>query len=336
MDNITDLTIVVPCYNEEKVLPEFVSRTISVIQNLKKSFEMILINDGSKDSTGEVARSLADKHPEIKVINFSRNFGHQSAVTAGIDHAKGRAVILIDADLQDPPEVITEMVQKWHEGYDVVYGQRQTREGETRFKLLTAKFFYQCLQFLTDKSIPKDTGDFRLMDRKVVDEIKNMREKHRFIRGMVSWVGFRQTPVLYDRKPRFAGKTNYPLKKMLMFSLDAILSFSILPLRLITFLGMVIVVVALFFSSLIFIVRMSQPDYFIPGFSATTLLILFFGGIQLFAIGVVGEYLGRIYEEIKRRPLYIISDSYKTNSKPQSPPLSLKSEQDRYDAYTRR
>ena len=321
MDNITDLTIVVPCYNEEKVLPEFVSRTISVIQNLKKSFEMILINDGSKDSTGEVARSLADKHPEIKVINFSRNFGHQSAVTAGIDHAKGRAVILIDADLQDPPEVITEMVQKWHEGYDVVYGQRQTREGETRFKLLTAKFFYQCLQFLTDKSIPKDTGDFRLMDRKVVDEIKNMREKHRFIRGMVSWVGFRQIPVLYDRKPRFAGKTNYPLKKMLMFSLDAILSFSILPLRLITFLGMVIVVVALFFSSLIFIVRMSQPDYFIPGFSATTLLILFFGGIQLFAIGVVGEYLGRIYEEIKRRPLYIISDSYKTNSKPQSPPF---------------
>ena len=321
MDNITDLTIVVPCYNEEKVLPEFVSRTISVIQNLKKSFEMILINDGSKDSTGEVARSLADKHPEIKVINFSRNFGHQSAVTAGIDHAKGRAVILIDADLQDPPEVITEMVQKWHEGYDVVYGQRQTREGETRFKLLTAKFFYQCLRFLTDKSIPKDTGDFRLMDRKVVDEIKNMREKHRFIRGMVSWVGFRQTPVLYDRKPRFAGKTNYPLKKMLMFSLDAILSFSILPLRLITFLGMVIVVVALFFSSLIFIVRMSQPDYFIPGFSATTLLILFFGGIQLFAIGVVGEYLGRIYEEIKRRPLYIISDSYKTNSKPQSPPF---------------
>lgn len=321
MDNITDLTIVVPCYNEEKVLPEFVSRSISVIKNLKKSFEMILINDGSKDSTGEVARSLADKHPEIKVINFSRNFGHQSAVTAGIDHAKGRAVILIDADLQDPPEVITEMVQKWHEGYDVVYGQRQTREGETRFKLLTAKFFYQCLQFLTDKSIPKDTGDFRLMDRKVVDEIKNMREKHRFIRGMVSWVGFRQIPVLYDRKPRFAGKTNYPLKKMLMFSLDAILSFSILPLRLITFLGMLIVVVALFFSSLIFIVRISQPDYFIPGFSATTLLILFFGGIQLFAIGVVGEYLGRIYEEIKRRPLYIISDSYKTNSKPQSPPF---------------
>ncbi|GAI93666.1 unnamed protein product, partial [marine sediment metagenome] len=162
---------------------------------------------------------------------------------------------------------------------------------------------------------PKDTGDFRLMDRKVVDEIKNMREKHRFIRGMVSWVGFRQIPVLYERKPRFAGKTNYPLKKMLMFSLDAILSFSILPLRLITLLGMVIVVVALFFSSLIFIVRMSQPDYFIPGFSATTLILLFFGGIQLFAIGVVGEYLGRIYEEIKRRPLYIISDSYKTNSK---------------------
>lgn len=335
MDNITDLTIVVPCYNEEKVLPEFVSRSISVIKNLKKSFEMILINDGSKDSTLEVARSLADKHPEIKVINFSRNFGHQSAVTAGIDHAKGRAVILIDADLQDPPEVITEMVQKWHEGYDVVYGQRRTREGETRFKLLTAKFFYQCLRFLTDKRIPKDTGDFRLMDRKVVDEIKNMREKHRFIRGMVSWVGFRQIPVLYDRKPRFAGKTNYPLKKMLMFSLDAILSFSILPLRLITFLGIVIVLIALFFSSLIFIVRISQPDYFIPGFSATTLLLLFFGGIQLFAIGVVGEYLGRIYEEIKRRPLYIISDSYKTNSKSQSPPF-LESEQDRYDAYTRR
>ena len=312
MKKLIDLSIIAPCYNEEDVLPEFVSRTISVIKNLEKSFEIILVNDGSEDSTLEVAISLANEHPEIKVIDFSRNFGHQAAVTAGIDHAEGKAVILIDVDLQDPPEVITKMVQKWQDGYEVIYGKRRKREGETKFKIFTAKIFYRILRSMTDKNIPADTGDFRLMDRKVVNEIKNMREKHRFIRGMVSWVGFKQIPVLYDRKKRFAGKTNYPLKKMMNFSIDALVSFSIIPLRLITLFGVIIIIVTVSLSVLILIVRLFQPEYFIPGFSVTTLLILLFGGFQLFAIGIIGEYLGRIYEEIKHRPLYIIKSTYKT------------------------
>jgi dolichol-phosphate mannosyltransferase len=313
-----EISIVAPCYNEEEVLPEFVSRTISVIKCLNRPFEIILVNDGSKDSTLEIAISLAKKHPEIKVINFSRNFGHQAAVTAGIDYAEGKAVILIDADLQDPPEVINEMVQKWHEGYEVVYAQRRTREGETKFKLFTAKLFYRLFSLMTDKSVPENTGDFRLMDRKVVEEIKNMREKHRFIRGMVSWVGFKQIPVLYDRNARFAGETSYPFKKMLRFSLDAIISFSTIPLRFITLLGIFTIVVTVLFSAIILIIRIFQPEYFIPGFSVTTLLLLLFGGFQLFAIGIIGEYIGRIFEEIKNRPLYIIKDIYQTNLQKQN------------------
>lgn len=313
MNNLIDISVIAPCYNEEEVLPEFIGRTISVMIDLKKTFEIILINDGSKDGTIDVAISLADKHSEIKIIDFSRNFGHQAAVTAGIDYAKGKAVILIDADLQDPPEVITEMIQKWHDGYDVVYGQRRDRDGESRFKLFTAKLFYRVFRLMTDKSIPKDTGDFRLMDRKVVDEIKNMRESHRFIRGMVSWVGFKQIPVFYDRKSRFAGETGYPFRRMIKFSLDAIMSFSTIPLRFITLLGVFTIVTTIFLSALILIIRIFQSEYFIPGFSVTTLLLLLFGGFQLFAIGIIGEYIGRIFEEIKNRPLYIIKDIYQTN-----------------------
>ena len=313
MKDLIDISIVVPCYNEEGVIPEFVKRTIKVIRKLKKSFEIIIVNDGSNDSTLEVASSLADIHSEIKVVNLSRNFGHQLAVTAGIDQANGKAVVLIDADLQDPPEIITEMVQKWQDGYEVIYGKRRKREGETKFKLITAKMFYRLLRMMTDTDIPEDTGDFRLMDRKVVNEIKNMRETHRFIRGMVSWVGFKQTHVFYDRKERFAGETSYPLKKMLFFALDAIVSFSTIPLRLITLTGIIVVIATVSLSILILIVRLFRPEYFIPGFSATTLLILLFGGIQIFTIGVIGEYLGRIYEEIKKRPLYIIKSIY--NSK---------------------
>jgi glycosyltransferase involved in cell wall biosynthesis len=301
-----EFSVVAPCYNEEKGLPEFVLRTTAVLDKLGMTYELILVDDGSRDQTLATAISLKQKYPCIKVVGLARNFGHQAAVTAGMDLAEGKAVVLIDADLQDPPEVILEMVPKWREGFDVVYAQRRQREGESQFKLLTAKIFYRLLRKMTDANIPVDTGDFRLMDRNVVDAIKNMREKHRFIRGMVSWVGFKQTPVLYDRKSRHAGETNYPLKKMVLFAMDAITSFSIIPLRLVTILGLIMMSITAALGLLVIAVRLLLPTYFIPGFGMIVLLILFFGGLQLFALGVIGEYVGRIYEEIKRRPLYLI------------------------------
>lgn len=306
-----DVSVVAPCRNEADNLAEFLTRVASVLEGKGVTYEVIIVDDGSTDDTYARATELAGLHPSTTVIRLSRNFGHQAAVTAGIDHADGHAVVLIDADLQDPPEVIGSMIDRWREGYQVVYGQRRSREGETLFKVATATWFYRLLSALTDRSIPADTGDFRLMDRSVVDALRTMREKHRFIRGMVSWVGFRQTPVLYDRKPRTAGASNYPLKKMLLFALDAITSFSVVPLRLITILGFLITFATVLLSVVIVCVKLFLPTYFIPGFPVVTLLILFFGGVQLFALGILGEYLGRIYEEIKHRPLYVVRDIYK-------------------------
>jgi dolichol-phosphate mannosyltransferase len=303
-----DISVVAPCHNEAENLAEFVNRVTAVLDGKRLSYEIIVIDDGSRDATLQTAKELALRHPSLTVISFSRNFGHQAAVTAGIDHAAGKAVVLIDADLQDPPEVIAAMIEKWQEGYHVVYGQRRSREGETPFKLITARLFYRLLRLLTDRHIPVDTGDFRLMDRSVVDALKSMREKHRFIRGMVSWVGFRQTPVLYDRKPRFAGSSNYPTRKMVLFALDAITSFSAVPLRFITVFGIIIIFATILISLAIIVIKVYLPSYFIPGFPVLTLLILFFGGAQLFAVGIVGEYLGRVYEETKHRPLYIVQD----------------------------
>ena len=302
----TKVAVVAPCYNEEKGLPEFVARVTAVCSGLRCAYEIILINDGSRDHTLAVALRLAQGNPCLRVVNLFRNFGHQAAVTAGLDHADADAVVIIDSDLQDPPEVIAEMVARWRDGADVVYGQRRSREGESAFKLFTAKQFYRILSWLTDRAIPLDTGDFRLMDRKVADVLKLMRERHRFIRGMVSWVGGRQEPVPYDRKPRFAGATKYPFAKMLSFAVDAITSFSVLPLRLLTYSALVVLALTLIMSLVVFVVKVLHPGYFIPGYASIMLTMMFFGGINLLAFGIIGEYLGRMFEAVKGRPLYIV------------------------------
>lgn len=309
-ENAVEISVVASCYNEEKSLPEFVRRVNTVLLKMKLTFEIILINDGSCDRTLEVALALIRNIPQIKVLDFSRNFGHQAAITAGMDTAQGKAMIIIDADLQDPPEIIETMIAKWKEGYEVVYGKRKKREGESLPKLLTAKFFYRTLRFLTNIDIPMDTGDFRLMDRKVVEGVKGMRERHRFIRGMVSWVGFKQIAVTYDRQARFQGKTNYSYSKMFRFAFDAITSFSTMPLRIVTVLGLFILIATFLLSTVVLTTRIFVPAYFIPGFSAVVILILFFGGVILFSIGLLGEYIGRIFEEVKRRPLYIVREIY--------------------------
>ncbi len=304
------LSVVAPCYNEEAGLPEFVRRVEGVLQAIGDDYEIVLINDGSRDATLAVALRLAQENPRLRVLNFLRNFGHQAAVTAGIDAARGDAVVLIDSDLQDPPEVIADMVAKWREGVDVVYGQRRSRAGESGFKLWTAKLFYRVLSAMTDRAIPLDTGDFRLMDRRVAEVLRQMRERHRFIRGMVSWVGGRQEAVLYDRAPRFAGDTKYPLRKMISFALDAITSFSVLPLRLLTYSALAVLGLTLLMAVVVFVAKLVNPTYFIPGYASIMLTIMFFGGINLFAFGILGEYLGRMYESVKGRPLYIVESEF--------------------------
>ncbi|MBM2815876.1 MAG: glycosyl transferase family 2 [Ignavibacteria bacterium] len=310
-----EISIVAPCFNEEECIEEFIRRLSIVLLQLGVTNEIILIDDGSRDNTLNKLNQLSNEYPNLVIISFSRNFGHQPAVTAGLDNAKGKAIVLIDADLQDPPEVIIEMYKKWKTGTDVVYGQRKTRKGESWFKLLTAKLFYKLIQYMTDCDIPMNTGDFRLIDSKVAVHLNSLREKHRFIRGMVSWVGFRQDDVQYDRDPRFAGETKYPFIKMFKFSIDAITSFSILPLRLMIMAGFGTVGISVIWSIVTVIRRLIHPEIFIPGYTATVLLIVFFGGIQLMATGLIGEYIGRIYEEIKKRPLYIIDKIFRSEDK---------------------
>ena len=305
-------SIVAPCYNEAAGLRTFVQRVRAVGARLGGSCEIVLVNDGSSDDTLAIALELAAADPGIRVINLLRNFGHQAAATAGLDLATGEVVVLIDADLQDPPEVILEMAARWEAGADVAYGQRRTRLGESQLKLVSASLFYRLLRRLTKSNIPADTGDFRLMDRAIVDALGQMREHHRFIRGLVSWVGGTQVAVLYDREPRFAGETKYPLRKMISFALDAITSFSVVPLRWVTYLALLIIVLALLATVTVFVVKLTRPDYFIPGFAATMLTIIFFGGVQLLALGVIGEYLGRMYESVKSRPIYLIEGIYET------------------------
>ncbi|MBS0662178.1 MAG: glycosyltransferase family 2 protein [Verrucomicrobia bacterium] len=306
----TKLSIVAPCYNEELVLPQFVARVTAVCRQLGCDYEIVLVNDGSRDRTHAVALQLAQADPHLRVVNFFRNFGHQAAVTAGLDLAQGDAVVLIDSDLQDPPEVIVEMVARWRDGVDVAYGQRRSRAGESAFKLATAKLFYRVLSISTKNTIPRDTGDFRLMDRRVVEVLREMRERHRFIRGMVSWVGGRQEPVLYDRQARAAGRTGYPFAKMLSFAIDAVTSFSVLPLRLLTYSALVVLALTLVMSIVVFVMKLVNPGYFIPGYASIMLTIMFFGGINLLAFGIIGEYLGRMYEAVKGRPLYVIESLY--------------------------
>ncbi len=304
------LAIVAPCYNEAAGLAEFVRRVKAVCADLGCAHEIVLVNDGSRDATLEVALAEAARDPAVRVVNLLRNFGHQAAVTAGLDVADGDAVVLIDSDLQDPPEVIADMVRAWRDGADVAYGQRRKREGETAFKLFTAALFYRLLRRMTKSNIPADTGDFRLMDRRVVDVLRSMREPHRFIRGMVSWVGGRQVAVPYDRKPRFAGETKYPLRKMVAFAIDAITSFSVVPLRFVTWLALAIIAFTIFAALVVVAVKLVNPNYFIPGYPSIIITIVFFGGVQLLALGIIGEYLGRMFEAVKARPIYIVEQVY--------------------------
>ncbi|MBI1878323.1 MAG: glycosyltransferase family 2 protein [Chloroflexi bacterium] len=301
-------SIVAPCFNEEKVLPELHRRIREVLDQTGEPWELVLINDGSHDRTVEIMTELHAADPRVKFIDFARNFGHQIAVTAGLDYAQGDAVVIIDADLQDPPEVILQMIQRWQEGYDVVYAVRSDRKGESWFKEITAKIFYRLIYRITDVDIPLDTGDFRLMDRKVVEALKGMKERHRFIRGMTSWIGFRQTGVSYVRQERFAGETHYPFIKMLKFALDAITGFSYAPLQLATYLGFIIAGLSTLGVLLVIYVRLFIGDVPLYGQATTLVTVLFLGGVQLITLGIIGEYLGRIYDEVKGRPLYLVRE----------------------------
>lgn len=302
------ISVVAPVYDEEVLLPEFYRRVVSAMEPLGVPFEIVLVNDGSHDSSGAIMDELHAQDPRVKVVHFSRNFGHQIAITAGTDHAQGLSVAVIDSDLQDPPEVIVDMYHKWREGYQVIYGVRSEREGETAFKRATASMFYRLIRKITNINLPLDTGDFRLMDRRVVDAMKKMREHHRFMRGLSVWVGFKQTGVSYRRDARKAGVTKYPLRKMLRFALDAITSFSYLPLQLATYSGFAIAGLSVVAILIAIILRLTGNV--IAGQATTLVSVLFLGGIQLIFLGIIGEYLGRIYDEVKRRPLYIVAERH--------------------------
>ena len=306
------LSIVVPLYNEEGNVAPLVERILAVVGRLEgaPSYEIILVNDGSTDRTLERIRDELARREHIVMVNLSRNFGHQLAASAGMDIAAGDAVILMDGDLQDPPELIAEFVAKWREGYDVVYAVRRTRKGESPFKLFTARLFYRIIKRLTKVSIPVDTGDFRLMSRRVVDALKRSPERHRFLRGMVSWVGYNQVGITYDRDERHSGSTKYPLTKMFRFAIDGITSFSDVPLRFASYLGFISSAVAFVYALIVIAYKLFSlhPPGYTPGWASTIVAVLFLGGVQLISLGILGEYIGRIYDEVKGRPLYLIAD----------------------------
>jgi dolichol-phosphate mannosyltransferase len=307
-------SIVIPAYNEESVLAESYKRLTAVMSALETPYELIFVNDGSLDTTADILDGMAGRDNCVKALHFSRNFGHQAAISAGMDYAAGEAVVIIDADLQDPPEVIPKMIEAWRAGSEVVYGKRLSRKGETVFKKLTARMFYRVLRKVTNVDIPVDTGDFRLLDRKVVDTMKRISERNRFMRGLVAWVGFSQTPVEYVRDERFAGETKYPFRKMVKFALDGITSFSYMPLRIATTLGAALS--ALSFAYLIVIVCQALfTNTTIQGWASTVSIILISQGIIMMMLGMIGEYIGRIFDEIKGRPLYIVarSEGFDTN-----------------------
>jgi polyisoprenyl-phosphate glycosyltransferase len=309
VDQRPTFSVVVPIWNETEVIPELYRRVVQIMDSTGASWELVCINDGSSDNSLELLLDLHRQDPRVKVIDFSRNFGHQIAITAGADFADGDAVIVMDADLQDPPDVILRMIEKWREGYEVVYAVRSKRKGETKFKLWTASLFYRILQKITDIYIPLDAGDFRLMDRRVVLAMRKMRERHRFMRGLSSWVGFRQIGVEYERAERFAGDTKYPLRRMLRLAGNAITSFSYLPLQLATYVGFGLAFLSLLAIVITIILRLSGNVFFL-GQATTLVSVLFLGGVQLIFLGIIGEYLGRIYDEVKHRPLYLVSHAY--------------------------
>ena len=301
-------TIIAPVYNEIDCLDTLYQRICEVMAQTGELWELILVDDGSTDGSTEKIRQLEENDKRIRKVIFARNFGHQIAVTAGLDYSRGDAVVIIDADLQDPPELFLQMIEKWREGYQVVYAQRSEREGETWFKRMTASIFYRTIYRITDVNIPLDTGDFRLLDRKVVDVMNSMRERHRFLRGMSAWVGFKSIGVPYKRAARYAGSTKYPFKKMLKLALTAVTSFSYVPLQIAMWLGFISAGISIIAIPVVIILRLIGSQFFF-GQATTLIAVLFLGGVQLVSLGILGEYVGRIYDEVKGRPLYIVSEA---------------------------
>jgi dolichol-phosphate mannosyltransferase len=301
-------SVVAPVFNEIELVEEFHRRVTGVMDGLGQAWELILVDDGSTDGSTERILALADRDPHVRPVLFSRNFGHQLAITAGTDYSRGQAVVILDADLQDPPEVIPEMVAKWREGYEVVYGIRAVREGESWFKKATASLFYRLISRITDIRIPLDAGDFRLLDRQVVEVLRGMRERHRFPRGLAAWVGFRQVGISYRRAARSVGETKYPFRKMFRLALNAITSFSYVPLQIATFIGFFSAGVSILAIPVVIALRLLGQEAFL-GQATTLIAVLFLGGVQLISLGILGEYVGRLYDEAKARPLYIVRQS---------------------------
>jgi glycosyltransferase involved in cell wall biosynthesis len=302
-------SIVAPIYNEEGNILRLHQRVRDVMDTLGESWELILVDDGSRDASFAEMHTVASDDGRVKLIHFARNFGHQIAVTAGIDYAQGHAVVLIDADLQDPPEVIPEMIERWKAGYEVVYGVRAERKGETKFKLWTAKLFYRVIYRITDVNIPLDTGDFRLMDERVVNVLRAMREHNRFIRGMTSWIGYKQTGVQYIREAREIGETKYPVRKMIRFAWDAVTGFSYFPLQIMIYVSLVLGILGVLTIPIIAILRVFVGPDFFGGQTTTIVLLLLIGSFQLFFLFVLGQYVARIYDEVRGRPLYVVSST---------------------------
>ena len=301
-------SLIIPIYNEEETIPELYRRVSAVMDSLDDSVELILINDGSRDRSLNLMRELQERDARVCYISFARNFGHQAAVTAGLNFARGQVIVVLDADLQDPPELIPKMIESWQAGYHVVYAQRTKRKKESWFKRLTAYVFYRLLRQLADVDIPADTGDFCLMDRQVVDLLNSMPERNRYIRGLRAWIGFRQTAVKFERDPRFAGEVKYTFKKSLALAINSLVSFSKIPLRLSTYLGLFSALIALLMALLVLYWRLQQPDSPVTGLATILIAVFFLGSVQLIGIGILGEYIGRIYEEVKGRPAYTIAE----------------------------
>ncbi|MBN1202764.1 MAG: glycosyltransferase family 2 protein [Anaerolineae bacterium] len=310
------ITIVAPVYNEEPIINEFYRRMSDVMDASGEVWELVLVNDGSFDRSAELMQALHERDPRVRVVSFARNFGHQNAVTAGMDYARGDAVVIIDADLQDPPEVIPQMIEKWREGCDVVYAVRAERKGESWFKRMSAKLFYRLIYRITDVDIPLDTGDFRLMDRRVVDALNVMREHNRFIRGMTSWVGFRQAGISYVRQERYAGQTKYPLRKMLRFALDAITGFSYFPLQVTIYASLVLALIAVLSVPVVAFLRLATGESVFEGQATTLIVVLLMSSFQLFFFFIMGQYIARVYDEVRHRPLYIVSEVWERAPEP--------------------
>jgi polyisoprenyl-phosphate glycosyltransferase len=304
-----EISVIIPFYNESSSIKPLFSRLTPILKQLKTGYEIICINDGSLDKTFETLVDFNQQDPAIKIISLSRNFGKEVALTAGLDYASGAAVIPLDADLQDPPELIAQLIAKWREGYDVVYATRRSRQGETWFKKISAKAFYRTISSMSHVPIPANTGDFRLLDRRVVEALKKLPERTRFMKGLFAWVGYKQTAVFFDREPRYSGKTTWNYWKLWNFALDGIISFSFLPLKVWSYVGIGISLISLVYA-LMLVVRTLIFGVDVPGYASLMVAILFLGGIQLITLGVLGEYLGRVYEEVKGRPLYLVREEY--------------------------